>query len=200
VKARAVASKLIPKGKLKTFLGDQRGRGRLVVELFPRGSVGAEIGVWKGDFSRLILRRVRPTELHLIDPWAHADEEYSASLYGRASQDEMDAIYGSVVASFGGDPGVLIHREMSLAAVQRFDDAHFDWVYIDGDHTYEGARADLMAWTSKVKAGGVVMCDDYGDGGWWEGAVKRAVDDYTAEKSLPLHIEASQAWFKVQPG
>jgi hypothetical protein len=48
----------------------RRGGRRFLLGLLPRGSVGAEIGVWRGDFSAWILRTVRPARLHLIDPWA----------------------------------------------------------------------------------------------------------------------------------
>ena len=84
-----------------------------------------------------------------------------------------------------------------MEAARRFDDAHFDWVYIDGDHTYEGVRGDLVAWVPKVKAGGLVMCDDYVEGQWFQGGVKRAVDEYVAEKNLPVTIRANQAILKV---
>jgi hypothetical protein len=179
------------------WLADPQGRQSLF-RIIPRGSVGGEIGVWKGDFSKLLLRRVRPAELHLIDPWAHVtDASYSEARYGKAGQDEMNAMYESVVATLGGHPGVTIHRETSVNAAQSFEDAHFDWLYIDGDHTYEAVRADLLAWVSKVKTGGLLICDDYVDGQWFEGGVKRAVDEVAAERNLPVTVRAVQAILKV---
>lgn len=41
---------------------------RWLLELLPRDSEGAEIGVWQGNFSALILSVVGPRRLHLIDP------------------------------------------------------------------------------------------------------------------------------------
>ncbi len=179
------------------WLADPQGR-QFLFKILPRGSVGAEIGVWKGDFSKLLVRRVRPAELHLIDPWIHVtDASYSQAWYGRAGQDEMDATYESVVAKLGGHSGVTIHRETSVKAAQSFADAHFDWLYIDGDHTYEAVKADLLAWVPKVKAGGLVICDDYVEGQWFEGGVKRAVDEFAAEKNLPVTVQAVQAILKV---
>src|SRR5947207_2237506 len=35
----------------------------------PRKSVGAEVGVWKGDFAAEMLHIVRPSRLYLVDPW-----------------------------------------------------------------------------------------------------------------------------------
>ena len=44
-----------------------RARAALLRRL-PARSTGAEIGVWKGDFSALILDTVRPARLYLVDP------------------------------------------------------------------------------------------------------------------------------------
>ena len=195
--------KLVPKALTRFarahvyWLADAQGR-LFLFKMLSRGSVGAEIGVWRGDFSKLLLRRVRPRELHLIDPWVHmTNASYSGAWYSKADQEELDAIHESVVATFGRHPGVVIHRESSVEAAQRFENAHFDWVYIDGDHTYEGVRADLLAWVPKVKVGGLVLCDDYVEGQWFQGGVKRAVDEYVSEKNLPVMIRANQAILKV---
>lgn len=40
-----------------------------LLERMPKGSVCAEIGVYKVEFSEHILKVVRPAKLHLIDPW-----------------------------------------------------------------------------------------------------------------------------------
>lgn len=52
-------------------------------------------------------------------------------------------------------------------------------LHIDGNHSYEAAKADVAAWTSHVVAGGWIVIDDYvwpyGDG------PKRAGDEYLAE-------------------
>ena len=36
-----------------------------------------------------------------------------------------------------------------------------DMLYIDGDHRYKGVKADYDNWSSKVKAGGLVVFHDY---------------------------------------
>src|SRR2546430_9287984 len=65
-----------------SWFADPQGRAFLF-KMLPRGSVGAEIGVWKGDFSKLLLRRVRPAELHLVDPWV---DRKSTRLHSSHSQ------------------------------------------------------------------------------------------------------------------
>jgi hypothetical protein len=151
----------------------------------PRGSVCAEIGVHLGDFSQEILAEVRPRTLHLIDPWKYeTDETYAKSWYGGTqggSQNTMDERHAGVIARFRReiDAGtVVVHRATSEEAARRLPDATLDWVYIDGDHQYEFARQDLAVYAAKVRPGGFLTGDDYIDGGWWQGGVKRAVDEF----------------------
>jgi len=44
-----------------------------LLKYFPKGGVGVEIGVAQGDYSAEILQSAQPGELHLIDPWSHAE-------------------------------------------------------------------------------------------------------------------------------
>ena len=39
-------------------------------------------------------------------------------------------------------------------------------LWIDGDHSYEGLKADWEAYTPLVVPGGYVMVDNYGDAEW----------------------------------
>lgn len=38
----------------------------------------------------------------------------------------------------------------------------YDFIYIDGDHRYEGAKTDMLNAIRLIKPGGVILCDDYG--------------------------------------
>ena len=60
-------------------------------------AVKAEIGVWKGDFSSEILKK-SVKKLHLIDPWKSITN--IPARWHAAPQEEMDAVYDSVVAKF----------------------------------------------------------------------------------------------------
>jgi predicted O-methyltransferase YrrM len=53
----------------------------------------------------------------------------------------------------------------------------FDWIYIDGDHTYEGVTKDLHACWPKLAQDGTMVLDDYGN----PCGVKSAVDDFFAD-------------------
>ena len=73
-----------------------------LLKKMPKHAVCAEIGVWKGTFSKHILKATKPKKLHLIDPWAF-QSEFPERLYGgiaAKSQADMDLIYQSVKRQF----------------------------------------------------------------------------------------------------
>lgn len=54
-----------------------------LLEMLPENSIGMEIGVHLGDFSQEILEKVKPKELHLVDPWKYEKSDaYNKALYG----------------------------------------------------------------------------------------------------------------------
>jgi hypothetical protein len=166
-----------------------------VLHALPRGAVGAEIGVWKGDFSRQILQAAKPKTLHLIDPWLVSDEgdRREQAWYGaqKTSQPEMDAIYEKVVLSFSAQITALqvrIHRGASRRVLATFAAESVDFVYIDGDHSYLAVVEDLASALRVTKSGGLIICDDYLLGEWWGDGVVRAVHEFVA--GAPVIIEA----------
>lgn len=168
-------------------------RRYFLLELMPKSSICAEIGVHTGRFSEKILSVVRPRELHLIDPWKHETSgQFEDALYGGkadAGQQEMDARYRSVRERFAEgirNGQVKVHRGYSSDVLTTFPDGYFDWVYIDGNHLYEGVMQDLTLALAKTKPGGYVTGDDYGREGWWEGGVERAVDEFCRAHPVDL--------------
>lgn len=182
--------------KAAAFLGLKKPERRsFLLDLYEKGSVGMEIGVHLGDFSAELLSAVTPRELHLVDPWHYeTDETYEASLYGGKSgggQAQMDQRYENVLRRFGSEitnDQVRVHRVFSSDALETFPDGYFDWIYIDGNHLYEFVKADLHLSLRKTRPGGYITGDDYGHGGWWQGGVKRAVDEF--RRTEPVDVIA----------
>ena len=50
----------------------------------------------------------------------------------------------------------------TLESAQKCANEELDMVFIDADHSYEAVLADIKAWLSKVKAGGIICGHDYG--------------------------------------
>ena len=124
---------------------------------------------------------------------------YEDARYGGASargQADMDDLHASVLRRFAAPIAagiVVVQRSTSEAAAAALDDGSLDWVYIDGNHLYEFVRRDLDLYLPKVKRGGLLTGDDYGQAGWWEDGVTRAVDELVAAgRCEPVTTKASQ--------
>lgn len=121
---------------------------------------GAEIGVYRGAFSAVILSNPAVTHLHLIDCWEYQDRpDYQADA-ANVNQGGHDENYRVVCRKFGRDPRVSIHRGYSQDIAARFADNALDWVYIDANHTYDEVLADLTTWSRKAR----ILCGhDYSE-------------------------------------
>jgi len=179
--------------RLLDFVPWQPGYREHLLEMLPKNSVCAEVGVHRGEFSARVLKIVNPKELHLIDPWKYEPSNtYKEALYGGKTsrgQEEMDERYHSVRQRFDAEihsGRIVIHRDFSNNVLGEFQDGYFDWVYIDGNHLYEFVRQDLTLSFQKTKPGGYITGDDYQAGGWWQGGVKKAVDEFVRDKPVQL--------------
>ena len=161
----------------------------------PQNSTGAEVGVWRGTFSREILRIVRPRRLYLVDPWMF-QSEFPGRLYGGVAardQRDMDAIFHVVESAFAGNPAVVVRRSTAEDFFRSQPAATLDWAYIDGDHGYEGVSVDLDGAFHAVRPGGWIVGDDLG---WVDEtgsrSVHRGVFDFCERRHLACEVQGDQ--------
>ena len=113
-----------------------------ILSLLPKGGVCAEVGTQTGKFAKKIFSILAPAKLHIFDidftPFDHAWFE--------------PALRQGVVELHPGDSSTLLGA---------LPDRHFDFIYIDGDHTYDGVVRDLRAAAQKIKDDGWIVCNDY---------------------------------------
>lgn len=163
-----------------------------VIGYLPKQAIGAEIGVWQGDFSARLLAGADPSLLHLIDPWQQVnDTEHANSLYGRSSQQDMDTIHARVCERFAqpvAEGRVQIHRKSSEAVLTAMAPDSLDYIYIDGDHAYEGVRSDIELAHRVVRPGGLICLDDHYLGKWWGDGVVRAVNEFLGRYPEALQL------------
>jgi hypothetical protein len=144
-------------------LDEQRSnqpRALFVDHILPKNGIGAELGVFKGEFSATLMDRTSARQLHLIDPWyfltaywhwGSGDRSTVHALIKILQRFEKDIEGGRVRVHVGDDRQILTF----------FPDQYFDWVYMDSSHLYEHTRDELQILTSKVKADGVIAGDDW---------------------------------------
>jgi len=160
-----------------------RDRLRLL-ELLPAGGIGAEIGVQRGDYAAEMLRRAAPRKLYLIDGWRWQPGPYKSDK-SNVPDEEHEAFLRHVEERFRHEilaGRVVVFRGFSHEVLPAFPAGHFDWVYLDADHSYDAVRRDLRLCARVLKAGGLLCGHDYcPDEGVGFGVV-RAVDEFCREK------------------
>ena len=64
-----------------------------------------------------------------------------------------------------------------------------DWIYIDGDHSYEACIKDLNNAKEIVKPGGLIIGDDYGwpDAKWQKKGVTKAVNEFLLKTDFGIN-------------
>lgn len=135
-----------------------------MLKALPKGGRVAEVGVYKGTFSRKIAEVCRPDEFHLIDIDFTPFEPF--------------------------DYPVTRHQGDSATILRGFAPGYFDWLYIDADHSYAGVKRDLAAAHRALKPGGHLMCNDYSN--WCSGSavpygVERAVNELILAEGYTVH-------------
>ena len=142
-------------------------------------TVGAEIGVGGGRFSKRLCETVSGLKLYAIDPW-EAYDYYE----GRVSQSQMDRNYRKAAERLRPFDCEII-RACSAEAESGFYDNSLDFVYIDANRTLESVTEDLALWTKKVRRGGIISgCCYYNEKDRTIGQVKDAVDAWTVSQSI----------------
>lgn len=157
------------------------GRGREVPYMLNRlgFKVGAEIGVYQGNYSKDLLRRISGLKLYGIDCWENYEGYKDFNMY---QQQHIHEAYEIAKENVKGYDCELI-KMYSTDAAKLFKDESLDFVFIDGNHDYEHVVEDIAAWSKKVRRGGVIYGHDYVDmsnrkGRWRKFNVINAVDGW----------------------
>ena len=131
-------------------------------ELVPVGGKTAEIGCHRGrsicSVSDIIYdKRISVACIDMWEVWECSNPDDKESFFRNIAKFQIeDCIEAQITHSL--DAAGLYGRE-------------FDFVFLDGDHSYENVKAEIRAWGSKIKPGGYLGGHDFN---FYEG-VNRAV-------------------------
>lgn len=165
---------------------------------------GAEVGVFKGQFSQHLLQTWECRQLTSVDPWREfPSAEYVDVCNLAQDMQERNFLETRQRLNPFGDRSQLL-RATSEAAAGTIAEATLDFVYLDAQHHYEAVRDDIRAWYPKVKSGGVLGGHDYLDGVIASGVygVKQAVDEWAAALGVAPIVTREplyKSWFVKIP-
>ena len=148
--------------------------------------VGCEVGIWRGQLSRRLLREFPSLYLFMIDPYT----PYEDKLGHLPVDDRMDAMKEAVAETMFAANQRRFWLMSSMQSQVFFPDGYFDFVYIDADHSEEAVAADFNLWHPKVREGGLLGGHDYNGVGDKRGhfGVKKAVDKATGLLGLEVPV------------
>ena len=162
-----------------------------------------EIGVSTGELAAMALSEFPDLLYTGIDSWRF-DDTYQAQIAEKSrrhllSKAAWEAIYerAKAAVAFASDRVKLV-RSTSAEAAPRMPDAHFDIVYIDGDHSYKAVTEDLEAYWPKVSPGGIFAGDDFCYK-FYRLDVCRAVTQWFAARNMEFKIVGEQVWWVRKP-
>jgi predicted O-methyltransferase YrrM len=145
-------------------------------------TVGAEIGVASGYYSAILCQKNPKLKLYCIDPWLHY-RDYK-DFANKKTFETMEMKAKELLSHYN----TIIMKSFSVDAVKAFVDESLDFVFIDGNHTYDYVKEDIEVWTPKVRKGGIVSGHDYYKTKAGNVGVIKAVDEYVKEHGYKLKL------------
>lgn len=144
-----------------------RGKRHMLPKIWQEADMpnGVEVGTFRGDFAKLIIDSYPEVHLACVDPYVE---------FGGKSQADQDRYF--LEASQKLLTKAVMNRVPSLTAVHCYNDGQLDWVWIDGDHSFDAAVQDIIQWSKKVRSGGMICIHDYDT---YQTGVVDAVNGYT---------------------
>ena len=156
--------------------------------------VGLEIGTCRAESTAFLIEKCpNIVKLYTVDPYKGYDD-----WNGEITQEAVDRFRDVAIKNLKqyGERVQMIRETSSDAAAMIntiVDKAEFDFIFVDGDHSYEATLADCEAYYPFLKKGGFFCGHDYG----FLPDVKKGVDDFRAESKItaPLNLSLNSAFF-----
>jgi predicted O-methyltransferase YrrM len=157
---------------------------------------GAEVGVADGMTSQTLLHYMPRLHLTMVDAWK---EGLGSTEWKQRKQNRFKETAMARTAPYARRRRVL--HMTSLEAAEQIEDESLDFVFLDCDHYYEGAAADVRAYWPKLKPTGIFCGDDYYGRmerrGVW--GVARAVNEFATRNNLAVFTRPMNIFWMQKP-
>ena len=151
---------------------------------------GIEIGTCRAESTAYFLEKCPNIDLlTTIDPYK-GYQDWNGEITQETVERFMD-IAKKNLKQYGKRVKML--REESVNAASKFEDESVDFIFVDGDHSYDATLADCEAYYPKLKKGGIFCGHDYQT----LEDVKRSIDDFRTKYKItvPINLSLNSAFF-----
>jgi hypothetical protein len=144
-----------------------------------------EIGVFKGNFLEYLFKYCNVGSIDGVDLFEGIICSGDADGNNIEFYD-IEKGYSELSEKYKHIPNINLFKSTSVAFLQNQEDDIYDIIYIDGDHSYDGCKNDLINAYLKIKNGGYIMGHDYEmnmkkTNNIYDFGVKNAVDEFCAQ-------------------
>jgi O-methyltransferase len=164
-------------------------------EIYDKNIIGnvAELGVYQGDFAKIINKAFPDRKLYLFDTFEGFDQrDIKTELeknYSTGNQDFSETSVEIVLAKMENKNNCIIKKGFFPETAEGVNDT-FSFVSIDVD-LYEPMYKGLCFFYERLNNGGYIMLHDYNNKGY--NGVKDALRKFSEEKKVP-YFPICDAW------
>lgn len=149
-------------------LVERSGQHRLdvrkaVLKHAPRGSIGAEIGVYTGIFSDVLAEEIPSELIYLVDPWSKLHGSHFPNWGAYSANIALSTEAAKEAATWrakSADSKCIVVEDFAASWLSQHREAFLGWVYLDAKHSYDAVLADLTEIERCLLPDGTIMGDD----------------------------------------
>lgn len=159
---------------------------------------GVEIGTLFGEYAECILA-TWPGFLNMVDPWIQQPSKIYKDGCNAVDFDDAYERAQSRMKQYEGR--CKFWRMFSVDASKHFLDSSLCFAYIDGNHSLDAVRSDIVSWWPKVKSGGIICGHDFYDknSDYQNCGVKSAVEEFAVKNNLQIETTECTSWWITKP-
>jgi hypothetical protein len=145
--------------------------------------IGCEVGIGYGLHAENILKNTNIEKLYLVDPMEYYEND--AFPIDIVNNGGFELLKDEILLNLKKyEKRYEFFRTTSTGiSNSQIPDNSLDFVFIDGNHSYEYVKNDLEFWYKKVKNSGYITGDDYEN---YNFGVKQAVDEFVEKNNFIL--------------
>lgn len=148
-----------------------------ICEFLPDGARAAEIGSFEGGSACILWNGMR-----------RRGKRVSLACHDTFEPFEVDGVTRDIEKMFDANTASWKTRGIKVKGDSKttYDvhpDGSLDYVFVDGDHSYDGALADILGFMPKLREDGWMFIQDSTDG------VRQAVEDAIGDSRLKIVVE-----------